>query len=285
MHFQNLFGAIPSITPAEVKNLIDTKPADAYCLLDVRQPMEHQQGRLPGSILIPLGELHSRAGELDPAKTTVIYCRSGSRSASATSMLMNAGFAKVLNMEGGIIRYNGLVASGPPESAAACFSPTMTAMELAATAWVMEEGTIQFIETLCRNILNNHEPALFHRILEAKRAHQSTLSSLASELEGASQDLDFPASVVEMPAEPVMVGCIKVSQAINWAEDKQLKDLLELMMTLSANAFDFYLRLGRTATLEEECRVFDMLANEESQHLQRLTQAYENELADSSGST
>lgn len=280
MYFQNLYGSIPSITPAEVKALIETKPTEEYCLLDVRQPMEYQQGRLPGSLLIPLGELHARITELDPNKTVVVYCRSGNRSASATSMLMSMGFEQALNMEGGIIRYNGLVASGPPESAAACFSPSMTAMELAATAWVMEDGTIQFIEALCRNILNNHEPALFNRILEAKQAHQSTLVKLADELKDASEELDFPAGVVEMPAEPVMVGCIKISDALRWAEDKQMQDLLELMMTLSANAFDFYLRLQRATQLEPERRVFEMLAKEEQQHLQRLAQAYENELKD-----
>ncbi len=282
MYFQNLFGSIPSIAPAEVKGLIETKSADDYCLLDVRQPMEYQQGRLPGSVLIPLGELHARVGELDPHKTVVVYCRSGNRSASATSMLMSLGFDEVLNMEGGIIRYNGLIASGPPESAAACFSPSMTAIELAATAWIMEDGTIHFIEALCQGILNNHGPALFNRILEAKRAHQSTLVDLANELKDPSDDLaDFPVGVVEMPAEPVMVGCIKVPEAIRWAEDKQMKDLLELMMSLSANAYDFYLRLGRAASLEEERRVFDTLEKEENQHLQRLAQAYENELADS----
>ncbi len=281
MHFQNLFGSIPSITPAEVKTLIETKSTDEYCLLDVRQPMEHQQSRLPGSVFIPLGELHVRVGELDPDKTLIVYCRSGNRSASATSMLMGAGFSDVHNMEGGIIRYNGLVASGPPESAAACFSPSMSAIELAATAWVMEDGTIQFIDELCRSILNNHEPALFDRILEAKLAHLSTLSNLANEFKDEYEDLDFPAGVVEMPSEPIMVGCIKVSQAIRWAEDKRMKDLLELMMTLSANAYDFYLRLGRATSLEEERRVFELLAKEEHQHLLRLTQAYENELESS----
>ena len=282
MYFQNLFGSIPSITPDEVKTLIDSKPADEYTLLDVRQPMEYQQGRLPGSMLIPLGELHARVGDLDPDKTVLVYCRSGNRSASATSMLMSMGFENVLNMEGGIIRYNGLIASGPPESAAACFSPSMTAIELAATAWVMEAGTIQFIETLCRRILNNHEPALFDRILDAKRAHQSTLVDLVNELKDPSEDLvDFPAGMVEMPTEPVMVGCIKVSEAVRWAENKQMKDLLELMMTLSANAYDFYLRLQRATDQEQEQRVFDMLAKEEHQHVLRLARAYENELADS----
>ena len=279
MHFQNFFGTIPSISPIEVKSLIETKPSDSYCLLDVRQPMEYQQARLPGSLLIPLGELHARVGELDPNKMIVVYCRTGSRSASATSMLSSAGFNKVLNMEGGIARYNGLIASGPPESAAACFSPSLSPLELAATAWVMEEGTIQFIKVLCGRILNNHEPALFDRILEAKLAHQATLVDLAEELKEPAEELDFPTGVVEMPDDPVMVGCIKVEQAVNWAEDKRMKDLLELMMTLSANAFDFYLRLGRASDLEQERRVFDMLANEENQHLQRLAQAYENELA------
>ena len=281
MYFQNLFGSIPSTTPSEVKSLIETKPTEEYCLLDVRQPMEYQQGRLPGSLLIPLGELHARVGELDPQKTVVVYCRTGSRSASATSMLMSMGFNKVLNMEGGIVRYNGLIASGPPESAAACFSASMTAIELAATAWVMEDGTIRFIEALCHSILNNHEPALFDRILEAKRAHQSTLADLADELKDDTEALDFPRGVVEMPAEPVMVGCIKVSDALRWAEDKQMKDLLELMMTLSANAFDFYMRLKRATKLAQEQRVFDMLAQEEHQHLQRLAQAYEGELSNS----
>jgi rhodanese-related sulfurtransferase/rubrerythrin len=279
--FQNLFGSIPSITPSEVKSLIEGKPTEEYCLLDVRQPMEYQQGRLPGSVLIPLGELHARVGELDPRKTVVVYCRTGNRSASATGMLMNMGFDEVLNMEGGIIRYNGLVASGPSESAAACFSASMSAIELAATAWILEDGTIRFIETLCQRILNNHEPALFDRILEAKRSHQTTLSNLAEELQEAAEEIDFPAGVVEPPTDPVMVGCIKVDEAVRWAEDKRLNDLLELMMTLSANAFDFYLRLQRAIQGEQERRVFEMLANEEQQHLQRLTQAYEHELADS----
>jgi hypothetical protein len=45
--------------------------------------------------------------------------------------------------------------------------------------------------------------------------------------------------------------------------------------------FDFYLRLGRVTPLEDERRVFDLVAKEAHQHLQRLTRACEHELADS----
>ena len=142
MNFQNLFQQSPSISPDEVKKYIKSKSTDDYCLLDVRQPMEHAQQRLPGSILIPLGELNYRVKELDPAKLTIVYCRSGSRSSSATSFLINNGIENALNMTGGIIRYNGLVASGPPESVENCFGSTLNAEQLAATAWILEDGTI-----------------------------------------------------------------------------------------------------------------------------------------------
>jgi len=278
MSFQNFFQSVPSISPDEVRKYLATSPAE-YCLLDVRQPMENAQARLPGSVLIPLGELNMRFGELDPDKPTIVYCRSGNRSVSATSFLIGQGFSNVRDMSGGIARYNGMVASGPPEAATACFNPSLSPLQLAATAWTLEAGTIRFIEGICHDVLNDHEPALFDRILVAKREHQQTLAGLAAEITGPDAGQAFPGEEIEQPAEPTMIGCIKVADALRWAEGRSLKELLELMMTLSANAYDFYLRLGRTAKGAEEHRVFEVLAGEEHQHLERLAEAYEQELS------
>lgn len=71
-------------------------------LLDVRQPHEHAERKIPGSVLIPLGELPGRAGELDAGRSIVVYCRSGVRSAMACRALRRAGFEKVRNLAGGI---------------------------------------------------------------------------------------------------------------------------------------------------------------------------------------
>ena len=279
MNFQNLFQKSPSISPDEVKKYIKTRSTDDYCLLDVRQPMEHAQQRLPGSILIPLGELNYRVKELDPAKLTIVYCRSGSRSSSATSFLINNGIENALNMTGGIIRYNGLVASGPPESVENCFGSTLNAAQLAATAWILEDGTIKFIEGLCHDILNDHEPALFDKILMAKKEHQKSLAEMSAELNGKAVSDDFPQGEIEQPEEPFMVGCVKVSDALNWAGNKRMNDLLELMMTLSANTYDFYLKLERTTDSAEEKQVYSLLAAEEHNHLDRLTEAYETDIS------
>ena len=46
---------------------------EEYNLVDVRQPGEYEAGHIPGTKLIPLGELEDRLKELDPAKPTVTY--------------------------------------------------------------------------------------------------------------------------------------------------------------------------------------------------------------------
>ena len=71
-------------------------------LVDVRQPEELQVSVLPGATLIPVGELYQRAAELDLAQETVVFCRSGHRSARAAEMLRAAGFKDVKNLRGGI---------------------------------------------------------------------------------------------------------------------------------------------------------------------------------------
>ena len=53
-----------------------------------------------------MNELQSRLNELDTAREMVVYCRSGVRSARAVNMLKQAGFRKVKNMTGGILRWS-----------------------------------------------------------------------------------------------------------------------------------------------------------------------------------
>lgn len=79
------------------------------CLLDVREPEEHEESRLEGCKLIPLGELQSRAtAELDPEAEIVIYCAHGMRSMQALMGLRRMGFMKTRSLEGGISAWEGM---------------------------------------------------------------------------------------------------------------------------------------------------------------------------------
>jgi rhodanese-related sulfurtransferase len=102
---------VQSITPAELKDRLEA--GDRPELLDVREPWEYELAHIEGSRLIPMGELSERVPELDPAAETVVICHYGSRSAYVTSALKQGGFAKVLNLEGGLDAYADVDGSVP----------------------------------------------------------------------------------------------------------------------------------------------------------------------------
>lgn len=89
------------ITAPDLKRRLEQQ--DDVFILDVREPQEHQINRIPGSTLIPLGELPRRVHELDSAREIVVHCKSGVRSAKAADFLRSAGFRKVKNLKGGIL--------------------------------------------------------------------------------------------------------------------------------------------------------------------------------------
>ena len=78
---------------------------DAPFILDVREPQEYQICNIPGSTLIPLGELPSRLHELEGRGEMIVHCKSGARSAKAVKLLREAGFAQAKNLRGGILRW------------------------------------------------------------------------------------------------------------------------------------------------------------------------------------
>ncbi len=76
-------------------------------IVDVREPEEYSGplGHVRGAISIPLGALAARAQELTHDRPVVAVCRSGSRSAQATVILREVGFADVANLAGGMLRW------------------------------------------------------------------------------------------------------------------------------------------------------------------------------------
>jgi adenylyltransferase/sulfurtransferase len=104
---------VPEIGPREVKKMIDEK--QPFVLIDVREPHEFQICRIPGSTLIPLGEIPKRMHELDSASEIVVHCRSGQRSARAVEFLMKAGFQKIHNLKGGILAWSDQVDPSVPK--------------------------------------------------------------------------------------------------------------------------------------------------------------------------
>ena len=85
-------------------------------LLDVREPGEHEYSRLPDSMLIPLGELMERVGEVTPPAgvPVIVYCHHGVRSLSGAAILEMNGIREAYSLSGGIEAWSVLIDPSVP---------------------------------------------------------------------------------------------------------------------------------------------------------------------------
>lgn len=92
-------GGGPSVNPSEATQLINREDA---LVVDVREPGEYGAGHILGARNVPL----SRIGEAPVAKKkdkpVIVYCDSGNRSAKAAAALRSQGYAKAVNLAGGL---------------------------------------------------------------------------------------------------------------------------------------------------------------------------------------
>ena len=90
-----------SVGPLEATQLSNRQDA---VFLDIRDEGEYRAGHIPEAVHIPLKQLPQRVAELEKLKSrpVIAYCRSGSRSGGAGSILKKNGFETVYNLGGGI---------------------------------------------------------------------------------------------------------------------------------------------------------------------------------------
>ena len=100
---QRSYAGLPELAPAWV-----AEHRDELTLLDVRSREEFNgpDGRVAGSLLIPLPELEQRLQEIPAERPVVVLCHAGSRSALATQQLLKGGVAQVANLRGGLSRWS-----------------------------------------------------------------------------------------------------------------------------------------------------------------------------------
>lgn len=88
--FKNLFGKTDNNQLAEaIKN--------GAFLVDVRTPAEFSAGSVKGAVNIPLDKVPSQLSKFKNKKSIIVFCRSGSRSSQAKSILENNSFQNVIN--------------------------------------------------------------------------------------------------------------------------------------------------------------------------------------------
>ncbi|MEB3022650.1 adenylyltransferase/sulfurtransferase MoeZ [[Mycobacterium] crassicus] len=94
-----------TITPRQLRELLDS--GQELALIDVREPVEWQINRIEGARLVPQSTIDSGEGlaSLPQDRMSVLYCKTGIRSAEVLSTLKKAGFANAVHLQGGIVAW------------------------------------------------------------------------------------------------------------------------------------------------------------------------------------
>lgn len=92
---------VPTIEVAQVPDPIP----EGVTVLDVREPLEWQHGRIEGAVHIPLTQLPDRVSELPATQQILVVCKVGGRSSQATAFLREKGL-EAINLAGGMIDWS-----------------------------------------------------------------------------------------------------------------------------------------------------------------------------------
>ena len=86
-----------AVSVHDLKAVIDSGDA---LVVDVREPWEYAEGRVPGAVLMPLATVPARVGELPADRAVYLVCAVGGRSGQAAAYLSRLGVDAV-NVDGG----------------------------------------------------------------------------------------------------------------------------------------------------------------------------------------
>ena len=278
MSLINYFKPVTTITADEVREMIKGKKPGEFCLLDVRQPKEYEQGHIPGAVLIPIAQLPERLGELDPKIPTIAYCAIGGRSRAGASILQDAGFSESYNLKGGFNVWNGLSAAGPPETGMAYFSGVEKPEDVLSLAWALEESSRRFYKEMANITEDPEVKKVYDALKEVEKNHQKSVTKLYYEITGTAPDSAAPfytKYLSENEMEQLMEGQMKLGEVLAWARQHSLSEVLEYSISLEAKLYDLYFRMKGKYTEPTINKIYSTLAAEEKNHLDVFTDLLE----------
>jgi len=91
------------IDPDELRRRM--RDGNRVMFVDLRDLRELEHGFIEGALVMPMGQLHVRYGELPEHSDIVVYCASGDRALQATVFLWERGLTNVRSLAGGLFRW------------------------------------------------------------------------------------------------------------------------------------------------------------------------------------
>ena len=269
MRLNNILKPALIMSERKATSFMNSRKPTEYQLVDVRLPEEYEDYHLPGALLIPLPELTTGKGDLDTEKPTIVYCRSGGRSQAASQWLVGQGFKEVYDISHHIADWQGIQATGAYEVDLNLIVPEADFDDVWQLSYAMEEGLQSFYRQLEEAEQNQELKALYNRLAGFEDYHKKRLLDGYTEfIEGAQAD-DLIQSTLKI-MEGGKLTRRSPQEVIKSVSN--VMDIFGLAMAIESQSYDLYIRLSREAEKEAVQNLLVDMAEEETQHLDYLSQ-------------
>ncbi|MBC2712175.1 MAG: ferritin-like domain-containing protein [Desulfosarcina sp.] len=195
----------------------------------------------------------------------------------AAQLLSGQGFTDITNVSGGFNAWTSETAFLGEEKGLALFDGVTSVENALAVAYSLEEGLKEFYESMAAKVDSDPARQLFHQLSQIEFKHQDRILEQYAEVTGKSVTRDtFEAQQVP----EVLEGGLTTEEYANLLMPSYdtVTEIIELAMSIEAQALDLYLRASEKAQNEAGKKALIQIANEEKTHLALLGQLMEETL-------
>ena len=261
------------MTVEELKQFIESKKEKGYMIVDVRQPVEYEEGHIPGAKFIPLNDLVSDFSGLPQNKDVVFYCHSGGRSLAAASMVSEemSTDKKIYNLVGGILAWEGETVKGLPKIHV--FDTNQEVSDLLLTAMNLEKGAWQFYMHILDKFNLDPISSTLETLSKEEIGHAKIVYGFWKTV--ASPVRSFEELYADLKGD-ILEGGESLANMLDFLEnlsDKQCLHILELALHIEYTAFDLYRTMAEHTKDKTAQDAFLTIAQAEKNHMRMLARA------------
>jgi len=267
---EDQFGAL---LPAQLEQYRQTHHEKEYLLLDVREPDEYEQNHIPGARLMPITKLIRSMDGLPGNRDLIFYCRSGARSMAAAAMVLEEEIssAKIYNLSGGLMNWEGRLAADHPKIQ--IFAADAGLHDLLYTAMDLEKGAQQFyLEVRDRYAESNLRPT-FDTLSKAEIGHAKMIYAIWEKTEEDPSDFDKLFGAMQGQILEGGTSLADAIQRISEVSQPACIPLIEMALNIEYAAFDLYRGMADNAEDNDVRDAFLSLAQAEKKHMRALIDA------------
>ena len=184
-------------------------------------------------------------------------------------MLAGRGFKRVINMAGGIKKWDQPVAVGDLEQGLALFSGDESPLDTLTTAFSLEEGLREFYLSMISQVHHQAVRDLFRKLSDIEILHQQRILKEYNALSGESWTVE---TFTVQKAASAMEGGLTTEEYIRIFDPdlESAADVISLAMSIEAQAFDLYERAAARSENGDSREVLKRIAAEERVHMAQL---------------